>query len=376
MDGAFTVGRIAGIPIRIHFTWVFILALMIWSLGAVEFPTAYPHWSQRAYWVSATAAALLLFVSVLLHELSHALVSVSRGIKVQSITLFIFGGVTQISEEARTPDAELGVAVVGPATSLVLGGILLAVGLGVGGPSEQVAAVINYLGSINIILGAFNLLPAFPLDGGRVLRAALWRRNNDLSRATVTATTVSRRIGILMIVGGVLATFVGAGFGGLWIAFIGWYIEGAARQTQQQAEGHDFLKGVRVRDAMRTDFRTVVPALPLAALVEEYIVGSHQRSFPVFGGGKLWGIVTLSDVAQVPRDRWQDVPVEQIMTPRERLKTTTADTPLEQVLGELQHVGVKQLIVLDEESERVVGLLSRADLMDFLQVRRLVYRGA
>src|SRR5437763_1634189 len=157
MGGTITIGRIGGIPIRIHFTWVFILALMIWSLGAVSLPDAYPRWSKQAYWTTATVAALLLFASVLLHELSHSLVSMARGIKVEGITLFIFGGVTQISEEARTPGTEFVVAVVGPITSIVLGIILLVLGQTAGGLSEQAQAVLNYLGGINLMLGCFNL---------------------------------------------------------------------------------------------------------------------------------------------------------------------------------------------------------------------------
>ena len=246
----------------------------------------------------------------------------------------------------------------------------------IGSGNLQVKAVLEYLSSINLLLGIFNLLPGFPLDGGRVLRAIVWRRTKDFARATVIATSVSRAVAMLLIVGGILLAFGGAGFEGIWIAFIGWYIESAAGNTQAQVQVHNFLEGVHVSNVMNTDFQTVVPALPVAQLVEQYIVGSHQRSFPVFGGGKLWGIVTLADVAHLPRDRWQETAVEEIMTPRERLKTATAGAPLEQVVGELQHAGVKQLVVLDDESEKVAGLISRGDLMDFLQVRQLVYRGA
>jgi Zn-dependent protease len=349
---------------------------MIWALGDGGLPDAYPHWSAQAYWTTATAAALLLFVSVLLHELSHALVSKTRGIPVEGITLFIFGGVTQISEDARTPGTEFAVAVVGPLTSLVLGAVLLVLGHVIDWPNEQVEAVLTYLGGINLLLGLFNLLPGFPLDGGRVLRALVWGRTKDFARSTVVATSVSRSIAMLMMVGGILATLSGAGFEGVWITFIGFYIDRSASNAQRQAAVRTFLSGVTVRDAMRTEVTTVVPALPVAALVEDYITKSHQRSFPVFGGSRLWGIVTLTDVAHVPRDRWYEVRVEEIMTPRVRLKTARADAPLEEVLGDLQHAGVKQLVVLEDDPERVAGMISRADLMDFLQVRQLVYRGA
>ncbi|HLZ68640.1 MAG TPA: site-2 protease family protein [Dehalococcoidia bacterium] len=372
MGGTLTIGRIAGFQIRIHFSWIIVLALLIWSLGASEFPSAYPHWSQAEYWVTAVIASLLLFVSVLVHELSHSLVARARGLPVSSITLYIFGGVSQIEQEARTPGVEFAIAVVGPLASLVIGGICLAISPLAGNISEPVKATLIYLGTVNLLLGIFNLLPGFPLDGGRVLRSLVWRATGSPVRGTVVAASVGRLIGFLMIIGGVIATFSGAGFSGLWIAFIGWFLDNAASASLQQTAVHGVLSGARVADAMTTDFKTVVPALPVEALVEEYIQGSHQRSFPVFGGGTLWGIVSLTDVAHLPRDRWAETPVERIMTPRERVKTTTSDTPIEQALPALQRSGVKQLVVLGGEPERVVGLLSRADVMDYLQVRHLL----
>lgn len=374
MGGTLTVGRIAGIKIRLHVSWVLVLGLVIWSLGASAFPDAYPHWSQAEYWITATIAALLLFLSVLIHELSHSLLAQARGLAVNSITLYVFGGISQIEQEARTPGQEFAIAVVGPLASLVIGGICFALTPALGATGQQVKAVLVYLGTINLLLGVFNLLPGFPLDGGRVLRSIVWGATHSPVRSTIVAASVGRFIGFLMIIGGVIATFSGAGFSGLWIAFIGWFLDNAASASLQQAAVHGVLSGARVADAMTTDFKTVVPALPVEALVEEYIKGSHQRSFPVFGGGQLWGIVSLADVAHLPRDRWGETPVEQIMTPRERMKTTTSDTPIEVALPELQRSGVKQLVVVDGQPERVTGLLSRADLMDFLQVRQLLAR--
>ncbi|MHB8577053.1 MAG: site-2 protease family protein [Dehalococcoidia bacterium] len=372
MGGSFTIARIAGIPIRIHFTWVFVLGLVSWSLAESAFPSSYPGWSRATYWITAVIAALLLFLSVLLHELSHSFVARARGIAVEGITLFIFGGVSQISEDARTPGSEFSIAVVGPVTSLVLGGICGLLVLAFGGTSGQVKAVLEYLASINVLLGLFNLIPGFPLDGGRVLRAIVWQRTKSLLRATVVVVGVSRTVGFLMIFVGVLITFNGGGFGGLWIAFIGWFLENAAGAALSQMSLHNTFGGVTVRDAMRTAFRTVVPALPISSLVEDYIAGSHERSFPVYGGSHLWGIVTLADVAHVPKERWPETPVEQIMTPRERLKTALAEAPIETIVGDLQRDGVKQLVVLEGDPERVAGLISRADLMDYLQVHQLL----
>jgi Zn-dependent protease/CBS domain-containing protein len=374
LGGSITVVRIAGIPVRIHVSWIFVLALLVWSLGASVFPDAYPHWIQTAYWVTAVVATLLFFLSVLAHELSHSVVALARGVPVASITLFIFGGVSQIEEDARTPGAEFWITIVGPLSSLGIGAVCLALSTAVGSGSPQVKATLEYLGSVNLILGVFNMIPGFPLDGGRVLRSAVWGATHSMYRATVVAASVSRFVAFLMIFGGVIATFTGVGWQGLWIAFIGWFLDNAASSSLQQTSIHAVLGNARVRDAMRTDVATVVPALPVSSLVDDYIKTGHQRGFPVYGGGKLWGIVTLADVAHVSRDRWTETRVEEIMTPRERLRTTDADTRLESVFEPLQHAGVKQLIVVEKDTDGVAGLLSRADLLDFLKVRQLVTR--
>jgi Zn-dependent protease len=375
LGGSITIATIAGIPIRLHFSWLLILGLLVWSLGSGFFPEAYPGWGSATYYVVAAVAAVGFFLAILVHELSHSLVARARNLPVSSITLFIFGGVSQIEQESRTPGTEFLVTVVGPLSSLLIGGVcylLTPIGGAIG---PQVEAILAYLATVNVLVGLFNLIPGFPLDGGRILRAIVWGLTGDLLRATAVATLVGRGVAFLMIFGGIWFAFNGAGFQGLWIAFVGWFLDNAAVATNQQTLLHALLGGARVRQAMRTEFTTVPPALPVAALVDEHFLSRQQRAFPVWGGDRLWGMVTLTDVARLPRDRWPTTSVEEIMTPRDRLVTTTADAPLEKALAELQDHGVNQIPVLEPGSERVVGLLSRSDVMNFLHVRQQLFGG-
>ena len=373
MGGSFTIGKVGGIPIRVHFTWVFILVLLVWSLGADVFPSAYGHWSQPVYWITAVVASVLFFVSVLVHELCHSVVARRRGIPVASITLFIFGGVSQIEQEARNPGTEFAIAIVGPISSLIIGAVCLVAGVLIRGRLGQpIEATLDYLGSINILLGLFNLLPGFPLDGGRVLRSALWERSKSLAKATAQSVAVSKALAIGMIVVGLFIALAGAVISGLWLAFIGWFLEQSASSSGQAGTVNTLLDSAHVLDVMIDEFETVRPALPVEALMEGAMLHGHQRGFPVVGGGKLWGIVTLTDIAHTPRDRWATTPVEDVMTPRERLKVAHANDTLAQVIQEFRRDGVKQLVVLGDEGDLPVGMVSRDDVLHYLNVRRLL----
>jgi Zn-dependent protease/CBS domain-containing protein len=372
VGASFTIGKIGGIPIRIHFTWVFILILLVWSLGADVFPAAYKSWSQAEYWITAFVAAILFFLSVLAHELCHSIVARRRGIPVASITLFIFGGVSQIEQDAHTPGTEFIIAIVGPISSLVIGGVCLVLEVVVRNRFGQpVEATLAYLGSINLLLGVFNLLPGFPLDGGRVLRSVLWERTKSFARATIQAVRVSRVIAIGMIVLGLYIALAGAVISGLWLAFIGWFLEQSAAASAQAVPLQSVLDKARVGDVMITEFTTVPPALPVEALVDGPMLHGHQRGFPVVGGSKLWGIVTLTDVSRLPRDRWATTPVEEIMTPRSQLKVTHPNETLAQVLQEFRRDGVKQLVVINKETDLPVGLVSRDDVLHYINVLML-----
>lgn len=373
VGGSFTIGKVGGIPIRVHFTWVFILVLLVWSLGADVFPSAYGHWSQPVYWITAVVASVLFFVSVLVHELCHSIVARRRGIPVASITLFIFGGVSQIEQEARNPGTEFAIAIVGPVSSLVIGVVCLVAGVLIRGRLGQpVEATLDYLGSINILLGLFNLLPGFPLDGGRVLRSALWERSKSLAKATAQSVAVSKALAIGMIVLGLFIALAGAVVSGLWLAFIGWFLEQSASSSGQAGTVNTLLDSAHVRDVMIDEFETVRPALPIEVLMEGAMLHGHQRGFPVVGGGKLWGIVTLTDIAHAPRDRWATTSVEEVMTPRDRLKVAHASDTLAQVIQEFRRDGVKQLVVLGDEGDTPVGMVSRDDVLHYLNVRRLL----
>ncbi len=369
--GSITLARIAGIPIRIHFSWLFVAVLIVWSLSTGFFPARYPFWSQQTYIVSGILAGVLFFASILVHELSHAFVAMARGLPVKSITLFIFGGVSEIEEESRSPVGEFLIAVVGPLSSILIGVVSWALSFPGHLISQQVGAIFEYLALVNFLVGVFNMVPGFPLDGGRVLRAVLWGIGGNLVKATRMAAIVGKGIAYLMMIGGVFVVFTSGNLMGMWFVVIGWFLSNASSATEERTRIKAILGDAEVREAMRVNVESVVPGISIDALIEDHIRAGQQRSFPVIGGGRLWGIITLSDVARVPRDKWLTVRVEEIMTPRDRLRATHSTDLMEDALSHLQDGGVNQLLVIDDDPDRVVGILSRADLMRFLSVRQL-----
>ena len=390
MGGArsgFQIGRLFGIGIFVDWSWLFIFALVTWSLGA-DFLFLHPSWGWGVTWGLAVAGALLFFASVLLHELAHSLVAQARGLPVRDITLFIFGGVSNIQQEPPTPQIEFLMAVVGPLTSLALGALLTWAGGALSaGAAESVigsppallarlsplATLLLYLGPANILLGLFNLIPGFPLDGGRVLRAALWAATHDLRRATRWAAVVGQAIGWAFIAAG-LATFFGlripfvGGFvGGLWLAFIGWFLQSAAAQSYQQVVVQDLLRGVPVARLMRRGGPMVPPTEAVSTLVHEHIMGTDERAFPVVRGDTLVGLVCLDDVRKVPRQEWDTTPVGAIMTPADRLTTVAPSEETSVALRVLAGRDVDQVPVVQDG--HLVGLLRRRDVLRWLQLQ-------
>ena len=325
MRNGFSVGRIFGIRITIDWSWIFIFVLVIWNLGTAV-SDLHRFWSPVTIWGVAVVAALLFFASVLAHELAHSLVARAQGLPVRTITLFLFGGVSNIQREPRSPAAEFLMAIVGPITSIVLGVIFLVLGAISAGTLVQevmpsmtglaslspLAIILLWLGQINVLLGLFNLIPGFPLDGGRVLRSILWAATNNLRTATRWASWVGQAIGWLMIIAGVAMVFgaripvLGTGFlGGLWLAFIGWFLNTAALQSYRQVVIHDILEGVPVARLMRTTVPTVPATISIGDLVHEYVMRTDERAFPVLqDGDHLAGLVCLDDVRKVPREDW------------------------------------------------------------------------
>jgi len=368
MGGGWRIGRVAGISVSIHPSWLVIALLVTYSLAASQFPESFPGWRQQEYWVVGAATALLFFASVLAHEISHALVARRFGLAVDGITLFIFGGATQLGGEAARPRDEALIAVVGPLTSLVLGGALLAGDFVVDQP--QVGALLGWLGGINLALGAFNLLPGFPMDGGRILRALLWRMRGERLVATRLAAAVGRFFGWGLILGGVFLSLSGQGVvGGIWLALIGWFLTNAAQATAREAGIEGTLRGVKVRDVMDASPPSVSPNESVAELVGERMLRGEDRSFLVqYDDGGLAGIVTLSDVRRLPREQWENARVTDIMTRFADLALVTPDQPLDTALKLLQEREVGQLPVV-EEGRNPVGLLTRVGILRLIDTR-------
>lgn len=369
MGPGWRVGRLAGIDLAIHPSWLVIAFLVTYSLAEFQFPAQYDGWTTPLYWIVAGATAALFFASVLAHEFSHALVARRFGLKVEGITLFIFGGATSIDSDSRTPREEALIAVAGPATSIVIGGALLGVNVFIA--QEQLGALVGWLGVINVMLGLFNLIPGFPMDGGRVLRAVIWKVRGDRLAATRNAAVVGRIFAYLLIAGGVfLALRPGGLFSGLWLALIGWFLSNAAEASAAQAGVEHSLHGVRVRDAMDLEPPSVSPNEPVAELVQERFLRGADRAFLVrHDDGGLAGLVTLGDVQRLPRDNWDGARVTDVMTRYADLATIGPDAPLADALRLIQEREIGQLPVIEDEARLPVGLVTRRGILRLIEAR-------
>jgi Zn-dependent protease/predicted transcriptional regulator len=386
MRSGFSIGRLFGIRIYIDWSWILIFLLVTWNLAGGVFPRLHPEWSLALNLGISLLASLLFFASVLAHELAHSLMAIARGIPVRRITLFIFGGVSDIEREPPSPGTEFLIAVVGPLTSLALGALFLFLGragltaagiiqdpLGLLARLDPLSTLLLWLGPVNLILGIFNLIPGFPLDGGRVLRSILWAMTDNLRRATRWATLVGQLVAWLFILAGIAMAFgvripfLGTGLvSGLWLAFIGWFLNNAAAQSYQQVVVSDLLEGVRVSRLMRNAVPTVDPGLPVSALVYDQIIGGDDRSFPVVKDDQLVGLVCIEDVRKIPRSEWESTPVTQIMTPAEQLDIVAPQEDATAALQKLARRDVSQMPVV--QNGRLVGILRRRDILRWLEV--------
>jgi Zn-dependent protease len=297
------MGRVLGIPLELDYSWFLVFALLTWALAVGHYPAEFKGWPPSLYWIMGAVTAVMFFVSVLLHELGHSVVARRYKIPVRRITLFIFGGVSQIEAEAATAGADFRIAVAGPLVSLALAALFAVLGPVVAGVSPLVALV-RYLAYINVALALFNLIPGFPLDGGRGLRAIVWGLTGDFHRATRTAASVGRGFAFLFILYGVWQIFAGNFVGGLWIAFIGWFLESAAVAQTQQVVLQDLLAGNTVAEAMSRDITAVPSDATLQQLVDQHVLTSGRRSFLVKRDQAVLGLLTLHHVVQIPRTQW------------------------------------------------------------------------
>ncbi len=367
MRTTWRIGRVFGIDINIDSSWLIIFALVVWTLAGSYFPQEYPRWPSWLHWTVGVATAVLFFGSVLGHELAHSVVAISRGEEVRSITLFIFGGVARITDEPDKPFTELLMAIVGPLFSIAIGagfGILWFLTRSL---IQPLSALARYLSIINVSLALFNLIPGFPLDGGRVMRALIWGLSGNLRLATRFASWVGQGIAFLFMLGGSWQIFTGRWIDGLWIIFIGWFLYNAATSGYRQVVVREMLREIKAGDLMTADFATVSGDLTLQQLVDEYLLRRREHSFPVADGGYLRGIICLQDVKTVPREKWPFIRVSEVMTPLEELETVSPDDDGNIVLARLNSRDVRQLPVV--EGERLIGLLRRSDILRYLQLR-------
>lgn len=386
MTKGIKIFRIFGITIRVDWSWLLIFMLVTWNLSST-FIQVHSNWSTGYAVTIGVIAALLFFFSVLLHELAHSLVAKSQGIPVDSITLFLFGGVSNIREEPDSPGSEFWMAILGPITSLVIGfGLLLLAGTGLnvnalqnlqinkllqGLSTERTLAL--WLGSINVILGFFNLIPGFPLDGGRVLRSILWAISKNLQKATKWASVVGQVIAWALITSGIAMMFglkipfLGQGLiNGVWMILIGWFLNTAATQSYQQLIVRTVLEDVPVRRMTKRNPPTVQANITVDDLVENHIMQSDDHAFPVMRGTALAGIVCLDDVRTVPSAQRSSTLVGDIMTPRDKLITIGPDEPAQKALTALSEHSIRQLVVL--ENGELFGLVRRRDIVRYLQL--------
>jgi len=367
VESSFTIGRIRGIPIGVHYTWLIALFMITWSLAAGYFPATYPGWGRPTSWLVGAASAILLFVSVLLHELCHSVVAQARGLAVHSITLFIFGGVSNIARESDDPQDEFLISVVGPVSSLVLAGIFWAAFQAIPNDTSPLGALLWYLALVNFMLAVFNILPGFPLDGGRVLRAILWGVTGSMVRGTNIASIVGQIVAFCFVGYGFWLILNNEFLSGVWIGFIGWFLNSAAEATRRQVQIQEGFRGIKVSSVMAPDPPYVSPALSVRELVNEYILRRGLRALPVAQDGRIVGLVTLSDVKHLPESEWDRDSVGAIMT-RPPLKTLGPDESAARALELLVNQDVNQLVVVDTDGT-LLGILSRGDVMRFLQMR-------
>jgi Zn-dependent protease len=316
-----------------------------------------------SYWIKGALAALLLFISVALHELAHSFVSLHYRIPIIGITLFIFGGVSQMKGEPQTPKEEFRIAIAGPLSSFLLSGIFFLLSTTTASPG--IKALYAYVARLNLMLGIFNLIPGFPMDGGRVLRSIIWRRKNDFLYATRKASGFGQKIALFFIFSGLLSVFVGFP-GGIWMMLIGWFLFTAAQASYQQVSLQEALAGVRVRDVMVRDIVTISASTTLAEAVDRFFLRYGYGGFPVFDGGRLLGMLTLKEVKDVPREDWQKVTVADVLVPHNRKWEVSPESAVMKALEIMISEDQGRLVVT--ENDKVVGLITRNGIAQYVQV--------
>jgi Zn-dependent protease/CBS domain-containing protein len=368
LSGTFRVGKLFGIDISVHWTWFFIFFLVTWTFATGVLEEFYSDWTDGRRWTVAVAISLIFFFSILLHEISHSIVARRYGIPISGITLFVFGGVSNMTREPENSKQEFWIAIVGPFTSFGMA-IVFTIGYFILTPIEDgAAAVSGNLAAINLAIGIFNLIPGFPLDGGRVLRSAFWAKRRSLVEATRSASNIGMFVAYGIMAVGVTCFFLLSPITGVWLFLIGMFLRAAAVESYEQVFLDVVLRGVPASAVAKQDYVTVSPDLMLADLVEEYVLAGDGRCFPVVVEGELLGLVTLHDVRRVPREEWKTTTVYRAMTPLAELHSVTMRDDLPKVLAEMAAGDFNQVPLL--EGKTLLGLIHRADVIRYIQVRQ------
>jgi Zn-dependent protease/predicted transcriptional regulator len=367
MQSQVKLGRVFGIEIGLHYSWFLIATLIVFSLSS-QFHGSNPEWGDTTILALAITTAVLFFVSLLLHELAHSLVATSNGLPVREITLFALGGVSQIEKNPASAKVEFWMAFVGPLTSAVIGALCLTGARVIGGAaSSPWMAMLLWLGYINLALAGFNLIPGYPLDGGRVLRAIIWWKTGSAERSTRAAARVGQAVAFGLIALGIFRFFAGDGIGGLWMAFIGWFLLQAARESYAQVDLEHVLKGVRVADVMTRDCPTADGWLNLQTFVEQDLLPTGRRCFIVVEKGEVTGLVTPHEIKQVERAKWPYTTLHDIMRPLDDVRSVAPDASLMSALAFMGGSDLNQLPVVSHG--HLEGVLSRAQVLSYLQTR-------
>ncbi len=362
-QGSWKIGTIMGIPIRVHFSWFIIFGLITWSLSTFYFPQAAPDLPTASYWVKGVLAALLLFASVGFHELAHSFAAKKYKIPIESITLFIFGGVAQMKGEPPHPKAEFRIAVAGPLSSFFLSALFFFLSMN---SADGIKALFSYLAQINFIIAVFNLIPGFPMDGGRVLRSAIWSKTKNFYYATQKASSIGRKIALFFIFFGIFSLFTRMP-GGLWLMLIGWFLYTAAQTSYQQSTLQESLSGIKVKDIMVRDIVSLSPMISIDEAVNAYFLRYGYGGFPVLEGEKFLGIVTLKEIKEVPRENWSRVKVSDVFVPH---NTRWEAAPEEDIMKALElMISEDKGRIAVTKNEGITGLITRSGIARYAQIK-------
>ena len=373
MFSNFRIGRFLGIDINLHWSWIFIFVLVTWTFAVGLLKDAYPGWSDTQRWVAGGLVSIIFFASILFHEMSHSIVARRYGIPVSSITLFVFGGVSNLSQEPSSAKQEFWIAIVGPLTSFAMG-IIFAIGyVALHGVEPGVADVSARLALINTAIGIFNLVPGFPLDGGRVLRSIFWVRQRNILDATRLASRVGEFVSYGMMGLGLLMIFLSNVVSGIWLILIGNFLRAISASSYEQLLLEKTLEGVPASRVARLDYTPISPDQTVGEIVEGFFLAGSRRYLPVMAGEELLGLLTLTDVRRVPREEWQTTTAYRVMTQLSELKTVAASDGLTDVLRLMGEHGLNQVPIL--EGRLLRGMVERSDIIEFIHARQMLGGG-